>query len=196
MERFSNPHRPNDQKPAQQAPNESFTEMADATAKKSGIVGKLLIISLIVVSIAVTAFVGTAIFNSEKGEASLVKEDRYQAVFLSDGQIYFGKVTDVQAEYLVLEDIYYLQVEQQVQPEREGEAAAQPKVSLAKLGSELHGPEDQMFISRLQVLFWENLKTDGQVTTAINDYIKDGGNTTQPAAQEPATSTPAADETP
>ncbi len=186
MERFSNPQRSNDVRPTQQAQNESFTEMADATAKKSGLVGKLLIISLIVVSIAVTAFVGTAIFNSEKGEASLVKKDQYQAVFLSDGQIYFGKVTDVQAEYLVLEDIYYLQVEQQVQPEREGAAdeTAEPKVSLAKLGNELHGPEDQMFISRLQVLFWENLKTEGQVTTAITEYVKSGGATAQPAEED------------
>lgn len=182
MERFSNPHRSNDHQPSQPAPKESFTEMADVTAKKSGLVGKLLVISLIVVSIAVTAFVGVAIFNGTEGEASLVKSDQYQAVFLSDGQIYFGKVTNVQAEYLVLEDIYYLQVEQQVQPEREGETAAQPKVSLAKLGSELHGPEDQMFISRLQVLFWENLKTDGQVTKAITEYVKNGGNPTTPPA--------------
>ena len=185
MERFSNSQRSNNHQPAQQAPNESFSEVANVTASKSGIVGKLLVISLIVVSIAVTAFVGIAIFNGTEGESSLVKTDQYQAVFLSDGQIYFGKVTDVQAEYLVLEDIYYLQVEQQVQPEREGEQAAEPQVSLAKLGNELHGPEDQMFISRLQVLFWENLKTDGQVTKAISDYVNNGGNTNTQEQQQP-----------
>jgi hypothetical protein len=128
------------------------------------------------VSIAVTAFVGIAIFRNSEGEAGLVKTDRYQAVFLSDGQIYFGKVTDVQAEYLVLEDIYYLQVDQQVQPERQEENAEEPRVSLAKLGNELHGPEDQMFISRLQVLFWENLKPEGQVTKAISDYVNSQNN--------------------
>lgn len=181
MERFSSPQRSSGSQSAPQPAgtpnNESFSEMADATAKKSGLVGKLLIISLIVVSIAVTAFVGVAIFSSSEGEAGLVKTDQYQAVFLSDGQIYFGKVTDVTAEYMVLEDIYYLQVEQQVQPERDQEQQAQPRVSLAKLGNELHGPEDQMFISRLQVLFWENLKTEGQVTKAITDYVNNGGNT-------------------
>ena len=180
MERFSSNQRSNDNQSSQQSQKESFSEMADVTTKKSGIVGKLLIISLIVVSIAVTAFVGVALFNGTEGEASLVKKDQYQAVFLSDGQIYFGKVTDVQAEYLVLEDIYYLQVEQRVQPERDAanqDAAVEPKVTLAKLGGELHGPEDQMFISRLQVLFWENLKTEGQVTTAITEYVKTGGTT-------------------
>lgn len=182
MERFSSSHRSNNQQPAQSAaaPNESFSEVASATASRSGLVGKLLVISLIVVSIAVTAFVGVAIFNDSEGEASLVKKDQHQAVFLSDGQIYFGKITEVQPEYLVLEDIYYLQVEQQVQPDREntdGQNSEQPKVSLAKLGNELHGPEDKMFISRLQVLFWENLKTDGQVTKAITDYVNNGAKT-------------------
>ena len=176
MERFSNSQRPTKQ-PAQKAPQESFSEVASATAKKPGIVGKLLVISLIVVSIAVTAFVGMAIFNDTSTEADLVKTDQYQAVFLSDGQIYFGKIKDVQAEFLVLEDIYYLQVEQQVQPERgNDDQQAQPRVSLAKLGNELHGPEDQMFISRLQVLFWENLKGDGQVSTAISDFVNNNGD--------------------
>jgi hypothetical protein len=32
-----------------------------------------------------------------------------------------------------------------------------------------------MFISRTQVLFWENLKDDGKVAKAIKDY-KAGGN--------------------
>lgn len=175
MERFSNSQRSSNQQPAQKAPNESFSEVANTTAKKSGLVGKLLVISLIVVSVSVTAFVGMTIFNDTAGEADLVKTEQYQAVFLSDGQIYFGKIKDVQAEYLVLEDIYYLQVEQQVQPDRgNDDQQAQPRVSLAKLGSELHGPEDQMFISRLQVLFWENLKNEGQVVTAITDFVNNG----------------------
>lgn len=174
MERFSNSQRPK-QQPAQKAPNESFSEVANTTAKKSGLVGKLLVISLIVVSIAVTAFVGMAIFNDTAGESELVKEDRYQAVFLSDGQIYFGKITDINEEYLVLEDIYYLQVDQQVQPDRGADGDDnQPRVSLAKLGNELHGPEDQMFISKTQILFWENLKSEGQVTTAITDFVNSG----------------------
>jgi len=36
----------------------------------------------------------------------------------------------------------------------------QPNVSLAKLGNELHGPEDSMYVSHEQVLFWE--KPQGQ----------------------------------
>jgi len=180
MERFSRSQQTTNQPAAQPAaPNESFSEVANVTASKSGLVGKLLVISLIVVSVAVTAFVGMAIFSDTKGEYGLVKTEQYQAVFLSDGQIYFGKITDIQPDSLTLEDIYYLQVEQQVQPDREAASAQQPKVSLAKLGNELHGPEDQMFINKAQVLFWENLKAEGQVTKAISDYVSSGGDNNQ-----------------
>ena len=150
--------------------------MASATAKRGGIVGKLLVLSLILVSIVVTAFVGWAIFTGVGDSTSLINKDQYQAVFLSDGQIYFGKVDESNEDYLILEDIYYLQVEQQVQPEREGDGdqPSQPRISLAKLGNELHGPEDAMYINRTNILFWENLKDDGRVTQAITEYVENG----------------------
>lgn len=102
-----------------------------------------------------------------------VKTDRYQAVFLTNGQVYFGKLSNVNKDYVDLTDIYYLQVQQSVQPADAKAAADQnPQVSLAKLGSELHGPEDQMKISRDQVLFWENLKDDSKVVDAIKKNAK------------------------
>ena len=35
-----------------------------------------------------------------------------------------------------------------------------------------------MFIAKDKVLFWENLKDDGKVVTAIEDYKKNGSDTT------------------
>jgi hypothetical protein len=107
----------------------------------------------------------------------------YQAVFLSNGQVYFGKVSSTTSSDLVLEDIYYLQVEGQIQPEQQG--TQQPKLSLVKLGNELHGPQDKMIINRDHVLFWENLKDDGKVVSAIKDH-KAGKTTTTPSTT-PAT---------
>jgi hypothetical protein len=85
-------------------------------------------------------------------------------------QVYFGKLANVDDRYVKLSDIYYLQVQQTVQPDQN--AANQnnnPQVSLAKLGSELHGPEDAMYVNRDQVLFWENIKDDGKVVKAIKE---------------------------
>lgn len=102
---------------------------------------------------------------------SAIKSKQYQALFLTNGQVYFGKVSQVDKSYVKVTDIYYLQVQQTVQPKDSSAAAANnQQVSLAKLGGELHGPEDIMYVSRQQVLFWENLKTDGKVAKAIADY--------------------------
>lgn len=102
---------------------------------------------------------------------SAVKSKQYQALFLTNGQVYFGKVSQVDKSYVKVTDIYYLQVQQTVQPKDSSAANANnQQVSLAKLGGELHGPEDIMYVSRQQVLFWENLKNDGKVAKAIADY--------------------------
>lgn len=98
-----------------------------------------------------------------------IKGKQYQALFLTNGQVYFGKLSGVTKDYVKLTDIYYLQVQQTVQP-GSNDTNKQPQVSLAKLGSELHGPEDVMHISRDQVLFWENLKDDSKVVSAIKDH--------------------------
>lgn len=110
------------------------------------------------------------------GEQRSIKSSQYQAVFLSNGQVYFGKLANVSKNSLKLTDIYYLQVQQSVQPaggdKDSTPAQTSPNVSLAKLGSELHGPEDVMYINRDQVLFWENLKDDSKVVTAIKENKK------------------------
>ena len=153
--------------------NDTFSDMASATASKSGVVGKLLIISLIVVSIAVTAFVGYAIMtrtDEEKSVAAAVDTNSYQAVFLNDGkQVYFGHIDTVDGNWLVLKDVYYLQIQQAIQPK----STSKPKVTLIKLGNELHGPQDSMVISRDTVMFWENLKAkdDSKVVEAIEQYL-------------------------
>lgn len=45
-------------------------------------------------------------------------------------------------------------------------------MQLIKLGDEIHGPEDEMILSKDQVLFYENLKTDGKVAQSIEKYKK------------------------
>lgn len=122
-----------------------------------------------VVIIVVLALGAWFAWSSMSGDAA-VKGNEYQAVFLTNGQVYFGKVSDINGGYVKLTDIYYLQVQQSVQPDSKSSSNNNSQVSLAKLGSELHGPEDAMYISRQQVLFWENLKNDGKVVQAINSY--------------------------
>lgn len=120
----------------------------------------------------------------------------YQAVFLTNGQVYFGKLSGMTASYATLEDIYYLQVT--TPPSADGsqlnqqQAQQQQQLSLVKLGQELHGPVDEMKINRDQILFYEDIKEDGRVMTAIREYQKNPPSAT-PAnntnTQTPATNT-------
>lgn len=106
-------------------------------------------------------------------EASRVREDGMQAVFLNGGQVYFGNIDDLNGSFVRLTNIYYLRVNQQVQPEGEAAQTDANDISLVKLGCELHGPKDEMLINREQVVFWENLKDDGQVAEAVKAYVKE-----------------------
>ena len=139
----------------------------------SSMLSKLLAALLIAVSLVILIWFANKAFSDLNAD-SAVKAKQYQAVFLTNGQVYFGKVTHVDKSYVKVTDIYYLQVQQTVQPKDATAAANNQQVSLAKLGGELHGPEDVMYVSRQQVLFWENLKTDGKVAKAIADYRNSG----------------------
>jgi hypothetical protein len=95
----------------------------------------------------------------------------YQSVFLNNGQVYFGKL-GVSGSWLKLSDIYYLQANQSLQQTASGGEIndSGQNIELVKLGSELHGPTDTMYIERDKVMFWENLKEDSKVVDAINKY--------------------------
>jgi hypothetical protein len=136
----------------------------------------------VLVGIAIAAALSIGAFTSgDRG----VKNDQYQAVFLENGQVYFGHLSNINGSYANLTDIYYLQVQQDGIQEGENNAAADPQISLAKLGNELHGPEDVMYISRDKILFWENMQNDSDVVEAImNDAASQQPDQDADAAQQ------------
>jgi len=125
----------------------------------------VLLFSSTILVVAVLFFLLFGKFS--KSESRFVDTGKMQAVFLNGGQVYFGKITYLNDRYVSLKDIYYLQVNQQVQPDAKPSAN---DISLVKLGCELHGPTDQMIIQQDQVIFWENLKDDGKVAQAVKQF--------------------------
>ncbi len=128
---------------------------------------------LFLVTILVVATVSyIAVGGPKKAESSFVDSKKLQAVFLNGGQVYFGNITDLNGKFLSMSNIYYLRVNQQVQPNQSTSSTNANDISLVKLGCELHGPQDSMVINREQIIFWENLKDDGQVAKAVAEYKK------------------------
>lgn len=91
--------------------------------------------------------------------------DAYQAVFLSNGQVYFGKIVSRGWKTINIQDVYYLQVKN-----IPTSSVSSDDLSLIKLGNELHGPEDGLEINWQQVLFIETLRHDSRVVSAIEKY--------------------------
>ncbi len=133
--------------------------------KKPWMIGAIVVVILVVLA------AGWWLMKTMGADAG-IKKSQYQAVFLTNGQVYFCKLSNVTDKYVECSDIYYLQVQQAVQPADKNSTNNNSSVSLAKLGNELHGPEDSMHINRDQILFWENLKDDGKVVTTIHDNQK------------------------
>lgn len=141
--------------------------------------------------LAILIIVGAVLFRDKLfASKDTGATSEYQAVFLTNGQVYFGKLEKSSKDHVVLTDIYYLQVTQpplQGSQQQGQQAQSQPQIQLVKLGNELHGPEDKMFISREHVLFYENIKTEGKVAQAIKDYKNNPQGSTQGATQQRAT---------
>jgi hypothetical protein len=134
------------------------------------------VVLLFSATILVVALVGYLMLSGPKNESNYVDSDRLQAVFLNGGQVYFGKIKNLNSDYLRMEDIFYLRVNQVVQPNQSNNSSQQQQndISLVKLGCELHRPENEMLINREQVIFWENLKIeDGENTVpgAVKKYL-------------------------
>lgn len=124
-----------------------------------------------VVILAVIVVAGLSFARQNAGPS--IDKSKYQAVFLSSGQVYFGKLEQSTGEYLRLTDVFYLQTKTDTESENPQAATTDDtNVELIKLGNEIHGPQDEMIISRDQVLFFENLKSDGRVSQSIANYRK------------------------
>lgn len=108
-----------------------------------------------------------------------------QAVFLDNGQVYFGYTKDEGDQTVLLSDIYYLQVQQPVQGSNNQNSSQSQQISLVKLGNELHGPKDEMRINRDHILFVEDMKSDSKVNQAIKNYVANGSNATTTASPSP-----------
>jgi hypothetical protein len=127
---------------------------------------------ILVAAVAVLLFTAAAhaVWNKagRKVQEKLAVNGEYQAVFLANDQVYFGKL-ELDREWVILRDIYYLQEAKDLQSATASGTQGQPEaqVRLVKLGSEVHGPKDEMYIPKDKIMFWENLKSDSRVVQTI-----------------------------
>jgi hypothetical protein len=78
----------------------------------------------------------------------------YQAIFMTNGQTYFGRYYDRFGAYAKIENVYYLQQTAAADPN------AAPDTKIVRRGSELHGPGSRMLVPKSAIQFVEDL-SDG-----------------------------------
>jgi hypothetical protein len=115
----------------------------------------LIVLVLIVRTQLFRAGVAT-LFAPSAAEA--IDRGVYQAVFLSNGATYFGKLQPQGDDWFLLSDVFYLS------------SSDQNGTQLIKRGTEPQGPKDPMIIPRGQVLFIENMRDDADIAVLIKRY--------------------------
>lgn len=88
---------------------------------------------------------------------------RYQAVFLENGQTWFGRYRERLGPYVVLESVYYVQSKGSPDPD------GPPINQLIRRGNELHGPDAQVLIPKTAILFVEDLRDDSPIARYMAD---------------------------
>lgn len=92
-------------------------------------------------------------------KSSVARSGDYQAVFLDDGKVYFGKVSSLSSSFVYLDDVFYLQVNKGQNP------------VLVEFGTvETYGPENHIQINKDKIISIQDLKSNSQVVQAIRDY--------------------------
>lgn len=125
-----------------------------------------LIWSLLILALLGLAAYGLVTLVETDPFGGRVNEARYQAVFLSNDRVYFGRLRPAGREFYELRDAYF------IQQATAGEGEEQkPTQQVKPISEELQGPERNMLIPRRQVVVVENLRKDSAVAAAI-DRVK------------------------
>lgn len=146
---------------APKAPQGRFQEKTDKGFTKKAlfiVVGAVVVIGLV-----------WWFFLRNVGIPSYVDTGKYQVACLQSGECYFGKITSVTSDTVQIKNVFYVQKSSDTSATS---STVDNNLQLIKLGNEVHGPEDMMIINRAQVLYIENLKSDGKVTQTINSYYE------------------------
>ena len=156
----------------QSAPRSLRHASHDSSDKKSN--KGLLWTIVVILAVLVAVVVGWVIWSNSKNAATGIDSSKYQAVFMSNGQIYFGKLSDFNDSSFKITSIYYPQAQStdETSTSKTDVSNSQSNIQLFRVTDGVHGPEDEMVITKSQILYYENLKSDSKVTQLIEQNNK------------------------
>lgn len=154
------------------ASRKSFADQTPASKSNRFILP--ILVAVIVIALGI---VGLFVWSSMRGSAVGVDTGKYQVVSLSDGQVYFGKLSSADNEHMKLTNVYYLQpiaseTEEELSDSTDLTDASSDEnnFKLVKFTDIVYGPENEMIIARDQIVHYDNLDSEGKVAKAIEQY--------------------------
>lgn len=127
---------------------------------------KLLIFALLLFGLMFAIYKTAALFFGTTPRT----ESTYSAVFLDNNQVYFGKIINRWGQYVTISDVYYFGPPTRSAHSEQVDSEQIDDVVLVKLGSEVHGPTDEMKILRDHILYIEKLSDNSRVVEAIREH--------------------------
>jgi hypothetical protein len=138
----------------------------------------LIFILIVIVIIILAGWLALTLMRSNESGPSA-----YSAVYLSTGDIYFGKLSWFPRPHL--KEVWYLQrgVDQQ----------NQPQLGIAQFKNAFWGPMDEIYLNPKEIIFWTSLRKDSQLAKAFANPA--GIQSAVPPQQIPQGNPPAATST-
>ena len=128
---------------------------------------------LFMTMLIVVIILGVALVYLSKNTKVAKNDLAFKAIYIDNGdydQVYYAKVVKEDAYYIYLDEVYYIEVGQQVVPPAEegGEQQLVDVRTLVPRGVELHKPQGYMQINRDKVIAIEEIGQDSEIIKEIN----------------------------
>jgi hypothetical protein len=164
-----------DIKPVKKKPQKPPVVVPKKSDNKTSKLFLYLLSGLGIISIIIASW--TYILKSNPN--NYIQSNQYQAVdvgSVGSDQIYFGKIVNVNSQYLVLDNVYYIP-----------NSTKSNNIQLEPVVCQIDKPSDRLIFNRNSVNWYQNLQSNSQVSSAIDNFRKNS-STSCPAISTDSTS--------
>ncbi len=145
--------------------------------KKFAVIGILLVVVAVFIMVAIGVWLGSII----GGGSNKVTASPYSAVYLSNGDMYFGVLSWFPKPRLT--NVWLIQ--------RTVDKDNQQQVGVAQFNKAFWGPMDELSLNSKEIVWWVRLRSDSQLAQAMkNPPVDQQQQAQQQLPPQAATSTP------
>ncbi len=134
------------------------------------------------IALGVLAFMILVVLDANYQFTAALQTDKkasttWQAVFLTNDQVYFGHLSQYGINYWKLKDASYIKVTQvpvaqapdaaNGTPAKDQPTKMENRTTLMKVSQDVHQPEDTLYIPKEQILFWQDLQDGSSIVQTL-----------------------------